>query len=287
MPERGPDGLYVAHTDHRFVDVADVRMRCTVTATPGKGGAVWLRVGPGDGCFRVRLPVGGGQAAVWQAGSADEADALGTQLALAPAVDLPAGAPVELEAAHVDGTLVVRVGGRELLRHSYEPNAPPSDDASYSGLPAIGVEDAQVSVTALELSRDLHYLRENPMRLPYEVPAGHYLMLGDNSASSKDSRLWRSVEFDLVPGLAPNDRIRGDGDANAHGDDGRRQYVLDPDAGTLELVDDSGRLWQLRREQVLNFDSPRMDDAPFVPRDNVVGRAFFVFFPIKRVSFIR
>lgn len=284
MPEKGPDGLYVAHTEGRMLDVADVRLRCTLTATPGQAGAVWLRLGPGDGRFRVRLPVGGGAATVWQATPGAPSEALGTKLALAPAVDLPAGTPVRIEAAHVDGTLRVSIDGREVIRHEYEPAAPPMDDATWDGLPALGVEDAAVEVTTLDLGRDLHYRRgDHPERLPFQVPAGHYLMLGDNSGSSKDSRMWISVEFDLADGTT----IRGDGDTGATGDDGRRQYVLDPDAGTLELVDDSGRLWQLRRDEVTNFHSPRVAVAPFVPRENVVGRAFFIFFPLKRISFIR
>ena len=288
MPERGPDGLYVAHTEGRLLDVADVRLRCTLTATPGQAGAVWLRLGPGDARFRVRLPVGGGTASVWHTAPGEPRDSLGTKLALEPAVDLPAGRPVRLEAAHVDGTLVVLVDRREGIRHGYEPERPPTDDATWDGLPALGAEDVALEVAELDLARDLHYRRgDYPRRLPFHVPEGHYLMLGDNSGSSKDSRMWFSVEFDVVDGLVDGNVIRGDGDTGATGDDGRRQYALDPDDGTLELVDDAGRLWQLRREQVVNFDSPRVADAPFVPRENVVGRAFFVFFPLKRISFIR
>ena len=37
---------------------------------------------------------------------------------------------------------------------------------------------------------------------PYEIPAGHYFLMGDNRDNSKDSRYWGSVPRDLVVGRA-------------------------------------------------------------------------------------
>jgi len=43
----------------------------------------------------------------------------------------------------------------------------------------------------------------------------------------------------------------------------------------------------LPRKDVLNFDAPRVTHAPFVPRDHIVGQAFFIFYPPRRLTFVR
>jgi hypothetical protein len=61
--------------------------------------------------------------------------------------------------------------------------------------------------------------------------------------------------------------------------------------GTVEFVDHLGIFRRVRAEDIL----PRevTEPAPFVPAENIVGRAFFVFWPLNplkdafRVKFIR
>ncbi len=281
LPDKNGEGAYVARDD-RMNEVGDLRLRATVTSEAGATGALWLRVGPLDSRFKMRLPLAGGPLRVeYSTDFEDETTPItsGTQVTIPPL----AGRVVQLEAAHLDGTVTLVVDGVELFRYEYLPPAASHDIARWDGTPAFGFEGFVGRITALAADRDIHYLRENPDRLPYTIPAGHYLMLGDNSAHSKDGRLWQEVEFTLTDGTV----IRGDGDRSARGDDGLQQFVHDTVNRRLELVDDTGYRWVLPANEVQNFDAPREAAAPFVPAENLVGRAFFIFFPFGRVSFLR
>jgi len=281
LPDKNGAGAYLSHDD-RMNEIGDLRVQSTVTVDPASTGALWLRVGPLDSRFKLRLPVAGGKLEVLYSTEFEDET---TPISEAAQVDIPAltGRTVQLEAAHLDGTVTLLLDGAELFRYAYLPPAAAHDIARWDGTPAFGFEKFAGSISALQVHRDIHYLRENPDRLPYDVPKGHFLMLGDNSAHSKDGRLWQEVEFTLKDGTV----IRGDGDRSARGDDGLQQFVHDTVNRRLELVDDTGYRWVLPASEVQNFDAPREKAAPFVPAENLVGRAFFIFFPFKRVSFLR
>lgn len=74
------------------------------------------------------------------------------------------------------------------------------------GLPGDTVEivEGQVYINGEPLQED--YLRETPYGSfgPYEVPKGHYFMLGDNRNNSRDSRAWtiKFVSKDKILGKA-------------------------------------------------------------------------------------
>ncbi|MHC5019189.1 MAG: signal peptidase I [Planctomycetota bacterium] len=283
LPDKNGAGEYLARDD-RMNEVGDLRVRAAVTpgADADAEGALWLRVGPLDSRFKLRLPLAGGALEVQYSTEFDDET---TPVAGAAEVVLPAlaGRTTQVEAAHLDGTVTLALDGVEVWRYEYLPPAAAHDIARWDGTPALGFEGFNGRIHALAADRDIHYLRESPDRLPYDIPAGHYLMLGDNSAHSKDGRLWAEVEFTLADGRV----IRGDGDRSARGDDGLQQFVHDTVNRRLELVDDTGYRWVLPAEEVQNFDAPREAPAPFVPAENLVGRAFFIFFPFGRVSFLR
>ena len=74
------------------------------------------------------------------------------------------------------------------------------------GIPGdvIEIVDGRVYVNGQVLSEP--YLREEPYGSfgPYQVPEGHYFMLGDNRNNSKDSRVWNNkfVAKDKILGKA-------------------------------------------------------------------------------------
>ncbi|MFN0053663.1 MAG: signal peptidase I [Planctomycetales bacterium] len=122
---------------------------------------------------------------------------------------LKSGGKSEVCFANVDDRLCVWVGGTlvktlEFEENSkYEPPRQPVDpteaDRSPVGIAAIG---ARLRVSHLKIERDVFYLDEQPMNgrgdraHPYRLldsdddQEDQFLMLGDNSPRSNDSRLW-------------------------------------------------------------------------------------------------
>jgi signal peptidase I len=131
--------------------------------------------------------------------------------------------------ANVDDELTLQVDGRPVAfdaatTYSRRDEAPvdllpavPGDpeptDLAPAGIEAAG---ASLRLERLRILRDIYYVDapEMGMRSPravslskngYPLAEGQYLMLGDNSAASKDSRLWtegHAVDRDLIIGKA-------------------------------------------------------------------------------------
>jgi signal peptidase I len=81
-----------------------------------------------------------------------------------------------------------------------KPTTPGSATPSDLAPAGITITAADVQVSSLRLLRDLFYIAAVDVEgngrvieddsLEFPLAAGQYLMLGDNSAASKDSRLW-------------------------------------------------------------------------------------------------
>ncbi|MHC5038166.1 MAG: signal peptidase I [Planctomycetota bacterium] len=177
---------------------------------------------------------------------------------------------------NVDGRLALCVDGRTLCEHAFDPGEfytrlmRPRLRIGVSGGGALQLSD-------ITLHRDIHYIMDHRGVLSDQgvlrIPRDCYFVLGDNCTSSKDSRLWKSIRFRLKDGREI--------EAEWGGDD----FVRDEASGELHLLDTNGNPWHLTRSEVENFDAVG-DFAPFVARENLIGSAFMVFWPLKRVHLI-
>ncbi len=295
LPTRSLSGSRIAEDDQGH-EIGDVKLRARLRGAAAPGlpgsapGALRVRVGPGERRFEVRLPFGDAGAAPSTGSGQGETivtreDGDATVEAARARATLPAGRELDLEVSHADAAVEVRVDGAVLLRHEYEP-AFARDRSPREGIPDLGVEGTVLEIVSLTLARDLHYLRDSDgvpdESGPLAIPAGHYVMCGDNGTHSKDSRLWRRIVLTRRDGT----RVTGDGDASARGDDGEPQLIRDEDRGQVILVDDTGFRHVLRREDLLEMQGETRA-APLVPAENIVGEAFFVFWPLSRWRFVR
>jgi signal peptidase I len=191
---------------------------------------------------------------------------------------IEAGRRHEVAFANVDGTLVVSLDG-ETTRVEIpgetegEPwNLPPRSGGHGVELEAI---DFAAEVRDLAIARDVYYTDDGRAR-EWSVPAGHYMMLGDNSGNSADSRRWTAQIAALVDGSVIRWEAESrDGIANP----GPGWKNLPPDARLTVEQDVDGVVRRFRRGDAIDARSGE-ESLPFVPRDYLIGRAFVVFWPI-------
>ncbi|MCB9849514.1 MAG: hypothetical protein H6817_02280 [Phycisphaerales bacterium] len=158
-----------------------------------------------------------------------------TEFATAKVAPLTPGKPFEFAMENLDYRVRVLVNGREVLAttdEQYTPNIaalrkprvhPPTLP------PAIAANDLDVELRHVRVEHDIYYISEDrPQAVPLGYHAwavenhpmwlrdGEFFMLGDNSAQSKDSRLWNYVGDHLYSrgeayqlGTVPRDQLIG------------------------------------------------------------------------------
>ena len=178
---------------HDFIVSFDVEILAGV-------GSLALRLDDGADLVVVELPIGGGMGRIGaEAGTATEFQ-LSSPLAV--------GQRHRIEFAFVDRRIFLTVDGREALAPTDVPVVPaklttdPAGKRQGTDRPLqLGVRGVSVVLHELTLARDIHYRSEdedsvNATRSPLQLGAKQYFMMGDNSASSSDSRVWEIPTVD-------------------------------------------------------------------------------------------
>ena len=248
--------------------VRDMRVRFRVTPRgPGALALTWSPHGSWRTTLRLVCGTGAGDASGLAFAQGDrEIRSLALDLALA------AGRPSDVEWEVVDGEVHVHLDGEE---RRVEPFAPPEDDeAQGSAQPlSLTANGSALTIENLRIDRDLEYSKGTEERRPdlatgFRVPDDSYFMLGDNTGSSSDSRVWQARGLRLKDGTEVWWNIAGDSrTAPAAVPDSTRNHVVD-----LDGVD---RSWE-RDDEASELGTRHVS---FVPRANVIGRAFYIFWP--------
>ena len=198
----------------------------------------------------------------------------GTEEREAEAADvrLAAGERVSFSVRNLDDRLSLRVDGEEVL----SLDIPISPDQS--GYVSLGFVGGGGSAEGLAVYRDLFYLTPPGRKVwSAKLDEGSYVMLGDNTQDSADSRLWRAitkrVPFDGEEVLRRGN-YRENGENPSFGE-------LDGDPW-LAFRDEWGeRRWYPRAEV---GDETFPGNQPLVPRELIQGRALAVFWPLRPVE---
>lgn len=185
---------------------------------------------------------------------------------------------------NVDDRVRLLFDGREVLVRDYTHTAP--EEGSEAALPAcragFGVEPfARADFRPVALHRDISYVAEGITR--FLIPEGSYVVLGDNTGSSADSRSWKRVAI----------RVRRTGEileGDAHGVTSTATMLhesnpwMEPD-GSYRFADRSGRVhvFQDRTEWTEVGTWP----SPYVQREWILGRGVCVLWPLDRFSWLR
>jgi signal peptidase I len=183
------DLAYNQDEPRELVPVPDVILRCRV-AIHGSG-QLWLRADDGRKRFEIDLDADTGRGELWSGGQRLERFSAGRG-----ALDRP----TEVMLALVDAQLRFSLGGRQLVDYAYDP-------AGYECQPsarplAIGAQAASLSVSDVQVLRDVYYLSSGAggSAAPRRLGGDEYWLLGDNSAVSIDSRSWPAARANLFIG---------------------------------------------------------------------------------------
>ena len=125
---------------------------------------------------------------------------------------------LNVEFTQVDGSLRLRLleGSAELPLLSWRDTLPPREQQRGQAAITCELQGTKGRVVELNVWRDLYYsssVRRFGVRLPIELPARAYYLLGDNSVDSSDSREFGEVRRNRILGrveavVAPWNRIR-------------------------------------------------------------------------------
>lgn len=167
---------------------------------------------------------------------------------------------------NLDDRLQVEWNGELLLSMEITPAA--------RGLALVHLESVGGGATFgdIQLERDLYYDQDAGLRSSWHVPEGHYVMLGDNSVDSADSRAWE------LASMHSTDSEFAGNISGLRREEQNPTKLLDPEHFDAVVFRDE---WGERR----TFRSTRvhssLQPAPFVARHFLRGRAISVFWPWK------
>jgi hypothetical protein len=173
---------------------------------------------------------------------------------------LRTGKSVSFAAQNMDDMLQLEVDG-DIVATLEIPSA---DDQSSSY--TLRVEGEGADFDDVEIWRDIFYTQGSRGR-EFKIPAGCYVMLGDNTQDSSDSREWNLATFRV-----DSDVVRGN---SYPGNPTRRSG--DPEGTHVFFRDEWGELHDFVEKP---GDQGQLLQAPFVPRNLITGRAVIVFWPM-------
>ncbi len=172
-------------------------------------------------------------------------------------------APARIGLSAADRVARVYVDGRVVAKVQHEDTT--NDGAEREAI-TLGLRGVAAELGSVSVDRDLQYNQSRE----WVVPDDHYIVLGDNTISSKDSRMWEVTVLELSDGRT----LEG-------------EHSVKLEDGTIVPFDDSGDEYRFLDTNGVARRVPKSDvvkvtervDRPFVKRNDLVGRAFLVFFP--------
>lgn len=185
---------------------------------------------------------------------------------------LDTGSWTDVRLDNADDRVRLLFDGDEVLVRDYG-HAPSADDRKFPWrrpAAAFGATAGAFKMRVDGLYRDLFWTGEGQTR--FLIPAGHYVVLGDNSPQSSDSRAWKRTAIEV---FATGEILEGD----LHGV--TNEDLLLHDNNPWSEVDGTKTFIDLRGQfrTFASGDAYRVLgtwSTPYVPRERIRGRAMFL-----------
>ncbi len=253
--------------------VADLELSFDVTLA--SGGRVQLAIDSDEGLARFELSAGGEATADFTPAGTEAPVVAGR----GTAGSLPAGEARRVVARHVDHELALFVDGDEVLRVP-DDVSPARAARPRRALVRLGLQGGG-SLSGLRVRRDIFYTPPREGEAPrWEIPAGHYFALGDNTQGSLDGRGWRQLTLIFKPGAVKTADGRPVTSWTGFDFDNPRAPDANPrrlGAGRLAFANLHGDVVHFRESDIV---SESREPAPFIPSRCLLGKAVAVFWPV-------
>jgi len=129
--------------------------------------------------------------------------AQGEAIQVSSETPIQAGRTYHVAFCNVDDSVSAWLDGERVVRKEFD--AAPSYRIEHTNGVSLTADGGRLTVTNLTIKRDVYYTFDASARFPEKgkrIPKDHYLALGDNSPTSRDSRVWGYVPAGNLLGKA-------------------------------------------------------------------------------------
>ena len=180
---------------------------------------------------------------------------------------LPTGSAVDFAAQNVDDLLELEVDGEVVL--TFEIPAATERTCTVS----LVTEGGGAEFTELGVARDIYYTSAGQRTTSWDIPADHFVMLGDNTQDSSDARDWNLTRFEVPTEDGQTELVRG----NNRGTENPIIVANEQGKATVFMQDEFGERWVFPRDSARSLGPVGL---ALVPRSLIRGRAVLVVWPL-------